>query len=154
MSIPARWRSRVGNSGSGLRRELPERLASAVELQGAPIRGAVSRMKCPHRAAQHTRGQREGPHPGHDVHMHARARTQRTFALHESSARTEIDDTHAAARTKRRPNAGCEEHDASFRPAIGYLLIHVRCPESYLRTRVRPVAPRTRTAYCARRPSR
>jgi hypothetical protein len=137
-----------------LGRKVAERLASGLELQRTAIRSAVSRMKRPHRTSQHPRGQRESSHAGHDVHMDPCARTQRAFTLHEGSARTEIDDTHAAARTKRRANAGCGERDASFRTAIGYLLIHVRCPESYLRTRVRPVAPRTRTAYCARRPSR
>lgn len=78
------------------------------------------------------------------------ARTQRTVRLDQGASGTEVHNMNHTTRPQRRLR------HIVRRPAVArvastilYELTHDREPGSYLRTRVRAVAPSTRTAYCA-----
>ena len=125
-----------------------EHVAALLELKRAPIRDTFLGIERPDCAAQDVRDQAKRSLTQNEMEVKSSAWPQWPRALDESAACTQIHDVNDAARSQR-----CLR-DVLARPAIPriaatilYELTHDREPGSYLSTRVRPVAPSTRTAY-------
>lgn len=131
----------------------PQRFAALFELQSAAVGHAGVRIDEPNGAPENTAYQRPGAICRHELKVDFRSRPQRLCGLHECAPRAEIDDPHLAPRTQRRP---CDDRvrpvETWIGAAIRQRLIHAFTPASNRNTRVRPVPPNTRTAYCARLP--
>src|SRR3954470_1811011 len=145
----------AGNIRPAVGCHFPKQLAPFFELKRPAIRNALTPVERPYDASQDLRRQAEAPLAQDKIEVNARARPQGATGLHQGAARAQIDEMYDVARPERRVR------DVGWRPAVAevgapilYGLTHDRDPDSYLSTRVRPVAPRTRTAYCACPPCR
>jgi hypothetical protein len=126
---------------------------SLFELERAAIANPFVRIEHPHSTANDTRNQPELSLANHELEMQPGAWSKRTIRLYERAAGADVKYANETAR------AQCRARDVLGRRVISNIattvfqgLTQEREPCSYLSTRVRPVAPSTRTAYCARAP--
>src|SRR3954467_6391696 len=131
----------------------PEELAALLKLQRTAIRQSLPRVHLPNRAPENLRHQAEGATTEDEVEMKTGTGTQRASGLDQGATCAEVHHVNEASWPYGRLR------DVFGRPAVSriaapilYELTHDREPGSYFRTRVRPVPPSTRTAYCARLP--
>ena len=123
-------------------------VAALLELKCAAIRDAFTGIEHPDCTPQNVRDQAERSLSEHEMKVKSSAWPHRSGGLDESAACTQVHNADDAARSQRRVR------DVLARPAVSriaatilYELTHDREPDSYFRTRVRPVAPSTRMAY-------
>ena len=122
-----------------------------LELQGTLVNDAIAGIEGPDRASKNLGCHCECTRRRNHLQMNVRSRAQGPLCVHKRSSRTQIDESDDAAGSKRGAG-GSDKCRSRVDATFGQRLIHLRPPVSYFRTRVRPVTPRMRTAYCARRP--
>src|SRR4051812_41417599 len=130
-----------------------KRIGSLIEPECSPILHPARVVQGPDDAPEDVGGKDEGSSVGDELQVHARPGAERTCGFEQGPACAQVHDRDDTAGAER----GSHGRQKSRRKArifapIDQRLVHVPAPGSNFITRVRAVAPSTRTAYWARRP--